>query len=100
MFIHVGNPAPVEDTVAGKILLLFSRNMNKIYSAESRNEGKTWSNVVDITTMVTLPNWSKVAPSVPGGVQLPNGRLIMGKAVCIVINLQRYMITRSWVGRG
>ena len=78
---NTGNPAPVEDAVAGKILLLFSHNMDGIYIMESSDEGRTWSSVVDITAMVTLPTWSKVAPSVPGGQQLPSGRLILGMAV-------------------
>lgn len=65
--------------MAGKILLLFSRNMNGIFVIESRDEGSTWGALADITGMVALPTWSKVAPSVPGGQQLPNGRLILGR---------------------
>ena len=45
---------------------------------ETRDEGSTWSNVVDITAMVALPIWFHVAPGMPGGVQLPSGRLIVG----------------------
>ena len=64
--------------MAGKILLLFSRSTKQVLVLESKDEGETWSNMVDITGMVALPSWFKVAPSVPGGLQLPTGRLIVG----------------------
>lgn len=73
-----GNPVPVEDVVSGKVFLLFSRDTKHVLVMESKDECRTWNNMVDITSMVALPTWFKVAPSVPGGLQLPSGRLIVG----------------------
>ena len=69
----------MKDAIAEKILLLFSRNTRQVLVLESEDEGQTWSDGMDITEMVALPSWLKVAPSNPGGLQLPSGRLIMGQ---------------------
>ena len=81
MYVYVcaGDPVPVEDSVTGKILLLYSRDKRQVLVMESSDEGSSWGNTVDITAMVALPSWSIVAPSVPGGLQLSSGRLIAGR---------------------
>lgn len=46
---------------------------------ESADEGLTWSNPVDITDMIAPSTQIEtVFPGGPGGLQLPNGRLILG----------------------
>lgn len=72
--------------MAGKILLLFSRSAREVLVMESEDEGQTWSNATDITAMVALPSWFKVAPSSPGGLQLPGGRLIIGQSTFLPQN--------------
>ena len=43
---------------------------------ESSDDGITWGNMIDISMMVTWPEWNYVGMG-PGGIQLPTGRLIM-----------------------
>ena len=43
---------------------------------ESSDDGVTWGNMMDISVMVSRPEWDYVGMG-PGGIQLPTGRLIM-----------------------
>ena len=72
-----GNPAAVEDTSTGKIVLAFCRNNKNVLTMESSDDGATWGNMVDISSMVTESSWEFVGTGPPGGIQLPSGRLII-----------------------
>ena len=43
---------------------------------ESSDDGVTWGNMMDISVMVSWPDWDYFRMG-PGGIQLPTGRLIM-----------------------
>lgn len=44
---------------------------------ESTDDGMIWSNMVEISAMVTEPEWGFIGTGPPGGIQLPSGRLII-----------------------
>lgn len=77
VFYYSGNPSPVEDKSSGKILLVFCRENKDVLTLESSDDGLTWGNMADITTMVRQPTWSLIGTGPPGGLQLPSGRLII-----------------------
>ena len=74
-----GNPAPVLDATTGKIILAYCRDNKQVFTIESSDEGANWGNVSNITAAVTEPDWNFVGTGPPGGIQLPSGRLIIGK---------------------
>ncbi len=82
-FVTIGNPAPVVvDSVPGKVVLVFCRNNAQVLSMASLDFGQTWST----PKLLTAANpkhgangsWPWVATGPPQGMQLPNGRLIIG----------------------
>ena len=77
MCMHAGNPAAVEDTSTGKIILASCRNNKNVLITESSDDGVNWGNRMDISMMVTLPSWAFVGTGPPGGIQLPSGRLVI-----------------------
>ena len=63
----------------GKIVVLFSRGEKSVLLVESRDGGHTWEGVTDITGMVGGgPTLLSVTPGIPGGLRLPNERLVFG----------------------
>lgn len=71
------NPAPVEDKATGQILLLFCRDSKDVLQLESNDDGMTWDNMRDITSMVKLPTLTIVASGPSNGLQLPSGRFVI-----------------------
>lgn len=72
----IGNPAPIADLVTGTLHLLYSRDNRQIFVTRSADGGVTWgtsSNITGVFTDVPVPF---VGTGPPGGIQLPNGRLI------------------------
>jgi len=61
--------------------LLVSQSPGSVLQLESEDEGLNWSNPVNITAMATTPPWQEgpPVPGYPGGIQMPSGRLIVGK---------------------
>ena len=92
-----GNPAPVEDSETGKILLLLTWNLGtdhekeiissisedtrRVFVTSSDDDGKTWSPVRDITKRVKRKNWTWYATGPGAGIELTKskyaGRLII-----------------------
>lgn len=71
--VTIGNPTPVIDSSTGTIRLVFGRDARNVLVMTSRDDGRTWSKPVDITSQVTRPEWKfyGVGPGV--GIQLRHG---------------------------
>jgi sialidase-1 len=73
------NPTPIvgED---GTIHLLFARDYARAYYTRSADDGLTWTEPIDITSVFdgfrSEYNWNVVAPGPGHGIQLKNGRLL------------------------
>ncbi len=59
--------------------MLCSRDNKDVLQLESSDDGVTWGNMVDITTMVKLPIWTFIASGPSDGLQLPSGRFLICK---------------------
>lgn len=74
------NPTPIVDA-EGTIHLLFQRDYARTYYTKSTDDGKTWSEPVDITYAFDAfkpeYNWNVVAPGPGHSIQLKNGRLLV-----------------------
>jgi sialidase-1 len=73
----VGNPCPVFDKKTGDVWLAFCRNNNKVFVTRSRNNGRSWSDPLEITDQVSRRNWAWYATGPGHGLQLRNGRLLI-----------------------
>lgn len=86
-----GNPAPIVERVSGDIVLPFTRNgsehqESRIMTGEdpprtawvmrSADEGRTWSEPVEISASVRQPEWRWYATGPGHGIQLANGVLM------------------------
>lgn len=88
-----GNPCAVVDEETGIIWLLLTHNLGidrepqiidqtstgtrTVWVTKSEDDGLTWSNPVEITDSVKLPNWTWYATGPGAGIQLKNGKLII-----------------------
>lgn len=86
-----GNPAPVVDRRTGTVWLLMTWNDGNISESEinqgkgvrdvwvtqSRDDGRTWSNPVNISARVKKPNWRWYATGPGHGIQTHDGRLLI-----------------------
>ena len=86
-----GNPCPVVDHKAGRVVLTFCRNIGDIgetpitegkgpravWSTYSDDDGGTWSPPADVTDEAKDPAWTWYATGPGHGIQLPSGRLIV-----------------------
>ena len=72
--ITIGNPCPVIDRDSGTIWLPFTRNNTAVLVTHSTDDGKTWSNPVNITDAVKKPEWSWYATGPGVGIQLRHGK--------------------------
>jgi len=70
----IGNPCPVVDQSNGRIWLPLTRNNDKVLMLSSDDEGKTWTEPLDITSSVKLPNWTWYATGPGVGIQLKQGK--------------------------
>lgn len=82
-FVTIGNPAPVVvASTPGKVVLVFCRNNAQVLSMTSADFGQTWSapKLLEAANPKHGANgsWPWVATGPPQGMQLPNGRLIVG----------------------
>lgn len=87
----IGNPCPVQDRRSGVIWLLLCRNTGHgdekeimagraprdVLLAKSEDDGLTWSQPLDITSQVKLPDWTWIATGPCHGIQLQSGRLLV-----------------------
>lgn len=85
-----GNPAPVVDQQTGNIVLLSTWNLGtdhekdiingsskdtrRIFVLSSSDDGKTWSQAMEITKNVKKDNWSWYATGPGRGIQLSKGK--------------------------
>lgn len=101
-----GNPAPIWDAVAQKVVLLATWNdgrddigpindgtsidTRRVYHLSSTDKGESWSSATEITEDVKLPNWRWYATGPGSGIQIKNGpyadRLMVG---CDYIDSER-----------
>ncbi len=86
-----GNPAPVLDRKTGTIYLFLTWNLAEkgervillesaprtVFLMKSTDDGKTWSDPVEITQSVKEEDWTWYATGPGHGIQLKNGRLIV-----------------------
>lgn len=71
--ITIGNPCPVQDERTGTIWLPLCRDNDDVLMMHSTDDGRTWSEPVDITKQVKLPNWGWYATGPGVGIQLKRG---------------------------
>ena len=86
-----GNPCPVFDREAGRVVLTFCKNIGDIgesaitegngprtvWMTHSDDDGATWSPPEDITGEAKDPAWTWYATGPGHGIQLPSGRLVI-----------------------
>src|SRR5688572_21726052 len=74
------NPTPIVDS-DGTIHLLFQRDYARSYYMQSKDDGKTWSQAVDITYAFDAfkpeYDWKVLAPGPGHAIQLKSGRLLV-----------------------
>ena len=69
--ISKGYIAPVVDSHRNKTILLYNRRFVEVWSTESYDNGHTWSDPVNRTSL------AGIALGPPGGVQINSGRLVV-----------------------
>ena len=72
--ITIGNPCPVVDQDTGIIWLPLCRDNRDVLITKSVDDGVTWSEPVDITHDVKLPDWGWYATGPGVGIQLRHGQ--------------------------
>jgi sialidase-1 len=89
----IGNPTPVVLRKSGTILLLLTGNPAKageaqfmigapggtrtVWITSSRDDGKTWTPLREITAMAKSPEWGWYATGPGNGIQLKDGRIVI-----------------------
>lgn len=89
----IGNPAPVVDRKSGTIFLLLTGNpgitneqeimttgahgTRTVWITFSKNDGKTWQPLQEITSSVKLPDWTWYATGPANAIQMHDGRLVI-----------------------
>ena len=69
----IGNPTVVVDQDTATIWLVMLRNASEVLLTQSTDDGKTWSQPVDITRQVKSPEWGFYAVGPGIGIQLRHG---------------------------
>jgi sialidase-1 len=86
----IGNPCPVQDKETGTIWLLLCRNAEDAHEKDilagkkarevlvmkSDDDGATWTQPIDITADVKLPDWTWYAIGPCHAIQLQSGRML------------------------
>lgn len=88
-----GNPCPVVDQYTGVILLLMTHNLGQdrspemhagtalgtrtVWVSRSDDDGRTWSEPVEITESTKASSWTWYATGPGAGIQLKGGRLLI-----------------------
>ena len=79
--ITIGNPCPVVDQDTGVIWMPFCRDNDDVFMMHSKDDGKTWSKPVEITSNVKGKDWGWYATGPGIGIQLTRekyrGRLVI-----------------------
>ena len=79
--VTIGNPAPVVDQDTGVIWLPFCRDNDKVLITHSSDDGRNWTQPIDITGDVKEPDWTWYATGPVSGIQLRRppyrGRLVI-----------------------
>ena len=75
------NPTPIVDYKTGEIHLLYHVDYAKCFYVKSIDDGKSWSNPVDVTSAIekfrNVYDWNVLAPGPGHGIQMKNGRLVV-----------------------
>ena len=75
------NGTPIVDYKTGEVHLLYQINYAKCFWVCSSDDGVTWSEPVDITSVIEtykkIYPWNVLAPGPGHGIQLANGRLVV-----------------------
>ncbi|MBI4907591.1 MAG: exo-alpha-sialidase [Acidobacteria bacterium] len=76
--VTIGNPSPVQDRKTGRIHLLFTRNNQRSLHTWSGDDGKSWSQPVEISEAVRgVPfAWTRIGAGPGHAIQLRSGRLL------------------------
>mmetsp|Transcript_6287 Transcript_6287/g.15461 ORF Transcript_6287/g.15461 Transcript_6287/m.15461 type:complete len:501 (-) Transcript_6287:60-1562(-) len=72
-----GQPTPIVDQKAGKILLVYCVNNSWVWQVETSDLGATWSTPRNITSMVKRAGWGWMATGPSHGLATASGRLIV-----------------------
>ena len=86
-----GNPCPVVDRAAGRVLLPFCKNFasgpeglitegkapRTVWLTQSQDDGLTWAEPQEITATTKDPSWTWYATGPTHGIQLASGRLVV-----------------------
>lgn len=77
--ITIGNPSPVQDRKTGIIHLVFSRNNQRMFTTQSRDDGLTWSSPVEVTETLRPLDfaWTRIGVGPGHAIQLRTGRLLV-----------------------
>ncbi len=72
----IGNAAPVQLKLSGRILLPFCRNNLEVLQTWSDDDGETWALPVAVP-QATRSHWQWVGTGPPGAIQLLSGRIVV-----------------------
>ena len=71
--ITIGNPCPVVDRDTGIIWMAFSRNNRDVFMTHSSDDGRHWTEPVEITADVKKKSWGWYATGPGHGIQIAHG---------------------------
>ena len=72
-----GNPCPVVDGHTGTVFLPFCKDNQQAFLCRSEDDGRTWSEPVEISGEVKDPSWTYLGTGPGHGIQLRSGRLLV-----------------------
>ena len=73
----IHNPCPVVDKHTGAIWLPFCKNYKQVFVMNSKDDGATWGEPVEITKDVMDPTWYNVGSGPGHGIQLMDGKILI-----------------------
>ena len=73
----MGNPCPVVERETGTIWLPLCRDNKQVLITSSTDDGKKWSEPINITKSATDPEWHWFGTGPGHGIQMMNGRLVI-----------------------
>ena len=73
----MNNPTVVVDRDTNTVWLSFCKHAYEVYLMKSTDSGATWSEPVNISKDVKLPNWTNYDLGTGHGIQLSSGRLVI-----------------------